>query len=95
MSAIAIRNLPLNRALDVRAMSAITGGRSGLWALGAFVPYRPPIGVGPVANFYQTNNIFIADQLNIQLQSIAIENTAPNANISVDAGQDAINVSIG
>ena len=94
MTAIAIRDLPLNRALDVRAMSAIKGARNGLWAIGAFVPYRPPVSVGPVANFYQTNNIFIADQLNIQLQSIAVENTAPGANITVNAGQDAINVSV-
>ena len=91
MTAIAIRDLTLNRALDVRAMSAIRGARSGLWALGAFVPYRPARSAGSFVNFYQTNNIFVADQLNIQLQTIAIENTGANANIRLDAAQNAVN----
>lgn len=94
MSTIAIRDLPLNRALDTRARSAIRGARNGLWTIGAFVPYRPASPIGPVVNFFQTNNIFVADQLNIQLQSITVKNTAANANITVDAAQNALNVSV-
>ena len=50
-------------------------------------------GIAPIVNFYQTN--FIADQLNVQLQTIDVENSAANAVINVNADQNALNLNFG
>jgi hypothetical protein len=85
---LAITDLPSNRALDHKAMSAIRGAAlgAGNWVLGAFRPFTPPI--LPVVNFYQTN--YFADQLNLQLQNIEVKNSGSGA-VTVDALQNALN----
>ncbi|MEO5696693.1 MAG: hypothetical protein ABIQ60_06095, partial [Burkholderiaceae bacterium] len=84
---------PTSRALDHHAMSRIRGAGGAPWVFGAFRAFVPESDrVAPIVNFYQTN--FIADQLNLQLQNITIENSAANATINVVAGQAAMNFSL-
>ena len=95
MAALAINDLPMNRALDRKAMSCIKGAGGAPWVFGAFRAFVPKIpAIGPVIHFYQTNNIFIADQINNQFQTIEVNNSASNSNITVDADQQALNFSI-
>lgn len=94
MTAPTIRDLPLDRALDYKAMSAIKGAGGAPWVFGAFRAFLPEIArTLPIVNFYQTN--FIADQLNVQFQTIDVENSAANAVINVNAGQNALNFNFG
>jgi hypothetical protein len=93
MSTVTITDLPMNRALDYKAMSFIKGAGGAMWvfAFRAFAPERPPF-----VNFYQTNNFFVADQLNVQFQTIDVDaSTAANAVINIDANQRAGNLKIG
>ena len=79
--------------MDYKAMSAIKGAGGAPWvfAFRAFLPDSARI--APIVNFYQTN--FIADQLNVQFQTIDIDNSAANAVINVVAGQNAMNFNFG
>jgi len=65
---IAITDLPLSRALDVRAMWSLRGGLgNGLWTVGAFRPYAPPVVAQlPVTNFYaiSNNTTYIGQMIN-------------------------------
>jgi hypothetical protein len=62
-----------------------------VFAFRAFERERPPF-----VNFYQTNNFFVADQLNVQFQTIDVDaSTAANAVINIDANQRAGNLKIG
>lgn len=94
MATTTINDLPLSRALDYQAMSAIQGAGGAPWVFGAFRAFLPESArIAPIVNFYQTN--FIAEQLNVQFQDISVENSAPNASISVVAGQNALNFNFG
>ena len=96
MATTTINDHPLSRALDHKAMSSIRGAGGAPWVFGAFrafVPAHPPI--SSVINFNQTNYIFIADQLNVQFQTIDIDSSASNAVINVVASQKALNFNIG
>jgi hypothetical protein len=96
MSAITINDLHASRALDFRAMSRIKGAGGAPWVFGAFRAFMPEsLRIPPIVNFYQTNNIFVADQMNVQLQTIDINSSAANAVIDVVAGQTAKNISVG
>jgi hypothetical protein len=90
MTSTTIRDLPMSRALDYKAMSAIKGAGGAPWVFGAFRAFLPESArIAPIVNFFQTN--FIADQLNVQFQNIDVNNSAPNAVINVVAGQNAMN----
>jgi hypothetical protein len=90
MSAMTITDLPMSRALDFKAMSSIRGAGGAPWVFGAFRSFLPESArIGPIVNLYQTN--FIADQLNVQFQNIDVQNSAANAVINVNAGQNAMN----
>jgi hypothetical protein len=94
MATTIIRDLPSSRALDLRALRSIRGGGAE-WIFGAFRAFvREVDPILPIVNFNQTNNFFVADQLNVQFQNIDVENSAPNANINVVAGQKALNFNI-
>jgi len=82
MTTATIKDLPLSRALDYKAMSSIT-----------FIPESDRI--LPIVNFYQTNNVFVADQLNVQFQTIAVDNSGSNSAINISAGQNGVNFKIG
>lgn len=83
MSAITIKNLPACDLLDLKAMSSLRGA-GGEWVYGWIRPYVDGAqSFGPVVNFYQINNSYYADQMNNQFQVVAINNSAPNSNISV------------
>ena len=61
----------MSRALDYQAMSSIKGAGGAPWVFGAFQPFVPESDrFAPIVNFFQTNNIFVADQLNVQFQTI-------------------------
>ena len=90
MSTLSITDLPMSRALDFQAMSSIAGAAGAPWVFGAFRAFLPESArTPPIVNFYQTN--FIADQLNVQFQTIDVDNSAANAVINVDASQNALN----
>jgi len=96
MAITTIKDLRSSRALDHKAMSSITGAGGAPWVFGAFRPFVPESAqFAPIVNFYQTNNIFVADQLNVQFQTIDINSNAANAVISVDASQNAFNLKLG
>lgn len=85
--AIKINDLPANRELDRKAMSAIKGGGAP-WVFGWISPYVPESSrPSPVVNFYQISNNYFADQMNNQFQVVDIKNTAPNSSISVSLDQ--------
>ena len=80
MASITITDLPINRALDVRAMSSLRGAGGAPWVF-AFQPPRVP--VASVGNFYQiTNNFTYIDKLVNQTTILNIENSGNNANVT-------------
>jgi hypothetical protein len=94
MAAIKINDLPVNRDLDRKAMAVIKGAGAG-WVFGWIRPFvEAAPSFGQVINFYQTNNIFVADQMNNQISVIDISNSATNATINVDAKQLALNAKL-
>lgn len=80
---ITITDLPISRALDVKAMSSLRGGGAP-WVYGAFRPYMPPVASSmPVVNYYETNNFFtLVDQSVNQYTILDITNTGDNANVT-------------
>lgn len=91
MAAITINDLHISRTLDRKAMSFIRGASAG-WIYGwisQYVEAAPRF--GPSINFYQTNNFYIADQMNNQIEMIDINNSAANSNINVNAKQQSLN----
>jgi hypothetical protein len=95
MAIATINDLPMSRALDCKAMSSIKGAGGAPWVFGAFRAFVPEGSrVAPIVNLFQTNNTFIADQLNVQFQTIDVENSAANATINVIADQDALNFEV-
>jgi len=93
MTVLAIKDLPLNRALDRNAMAVIRGSGAP-WVFGWIRPYVAPnsnAGFGPVVNFFQINNTYIADQMNNQIQTVDINNSAANSNINVVLDEHSAN----
>ena len=96
MATTTINDLRMSRALDYKAMSSIHGAGGAPWVFGAFRAFVPESAqFSPIVNFYQTNNVFVADQLNVQMQTIDINSSAANAVINVVAGQNAVNFKLG
>jgi hypothetical protein len=92
MPTLTIHDLRMSRALDCKAASAIKGAGGAPWVF-AFRPFLPES--ARIVNFFQTNNFFVADQLNVQFQTIDIDSTASNSVINVAADQRALNFKIG
>ena len=96
MAITTINDLRMSRALDHKAMSSIQGAGGAPWVFGAFQPFLPESArFAPIVNFFQTNNTFVADQLNVQIQTIDINSSAANAVIDVVASQNAVNFKLG
>jgi hypothetical protein len=91
MATITITDLQTNRALDYRAMSAIKGAGGAPWVF-AFRPFVPASQRVVPMVFNQIN--LMADQLILQVQNISVENSAPNAQIDINAGQNALGFSL-
>jgi hypothetical protein len=94
MAAITIEDLHQDVTLERRAMSAIRGADGGApWIYGWIQPFveKAAGSFGAVINFYQTNNFFVADQMNNQIQVTNVQNSATNATISVAPTQIAAN----
>ena len=84
MAAITISDLNTACTLDRKAMSFIKGGVSGGWVQGIAMPFsRATPAFGPVVNFYQINNSFYAEQMINQYQTIDVNNSGSNSNITV------------
>ncbi|CAM3867810.1 hypothetical protein [Polaromonas hydrogenivorans] len=78
---ITITDLPLSRALDVRAMSSLRGAGGAPWVF-AFRPFVEPVAnLGSVVNYFQINNTYI-DKLVNQTTVLNIENSGDNANLT-------------
>jgi YVTN family beta-propeller protein len=95
MATITIQDLSTQRELDRTAMARIRGASgSGQWVFGWIRPFIEEVAprFAGAVNFYQTNNIFVADQMNNQVQVIDVRNSAANANITVNPGQAAANL---
>lgn len=85
MAVITIKDLRTGRALDRKEMSFIRGGGAP-WVYGWIKPYVSDApSTGPAVNFFQINNY--ADQMINQFQTVDINNSAANANISVGLDQ--------
>jgi hypothetical protein len=81
--ALSIDNLRFDRTLDARAMARIRGGDGAPWVFGWILPYIPAQSraAQPVINFYQINNY--ADQMINQYQVVSVNNSGPNATLTV------------
>lgn len=78
---ITITDLPLSRALDVRAMASLRGAGGAPWVF-AFRPFVEPVAsLGSVVNYFQINNTYI-DKLVNQTTVLNIENSGDNANLT-------------
>jgi hypothetical protein len=93
MASITIHDLPDNVALDCKAMATIRGGDGAPWLFGGWdVPFQPSTQtVGTVANLYQITNNFTAGQMINEFQSINVNNTGSNSNISVAPNEQSKN----
>ncbi|HJV72697.1 MAG TPA: hypothetical protein VJ654_00620 [Noviherbaspirillum sp.] len=95
MATITIQDLHKNRDLDNKAMSCIRGAAGAPWVFGWIRPFvESSPSFGSSINFFQTNNIYVADQMNNQFQVIDIDAAAANATINVNAKQLASNVAL-
>jgi hypothetical protein len=91
MAHLKIDNLRADRTLDARAMARIRGGDGAPWVFGWILPYVPAQAhaAQPVINFYQINNY--ADQMINQYQMVSVNNSAPNAVLSVGVDERSTN----
>jgi len=94
MAVITVKDLRTDCTLDRKTMSAVNGRGGGApWVYGWISPYVEEAFTRfrSIINFYQTNNFYIADQMNNQIQVIDIDNSAANATINVAPKQTAVN----
>jgi hypothetical protein len=94
MAAITIEDLHQDVTLGHRAMSVIRGADGGApWVYGWIQPFveKAAGSFGAIINFYQTNNFFVADQMNNQIQVTNVQSSGNNATISVAPTQIAAN----
>ncbi|HEV3104698.1 MAG TPA: hypothetical protein VGZ01_03290 [Trinickia sp.] len=91
MAAITITDLNMTRDMPRQSMSLIRGAGAP-WVFGWIQAYAPPVAsVGPMINFYQTNNTFYANQIVNQIQAIDVNNAGANSNLTVLAGENGKN----
>jgi hypothetical protein len=83
MSAITIKDLPLDVELDRNAMATIYGGAGAPWVFGAFQPFVETASrtSGSIINLFQSNTFqsntyYIADRMTNQSLSINGSNSA-------------------
>jgi hypothetical protein len=93
MATLTIRDLCTERKLDGKTMSRIRGAGGAGWVYGWIRPFiESTPGFGGGVNFYQTNNFFVADQMNNQVQVIGVTNSGDNASINISPKQQAANL---
>lgn len=83
MAMITITDLPLSRALDVKAMSSLRGAGGAQWVY-AFRPFVEPVAaIGSAVNYFQINNNYTyIDKLVNQTTVLNIENSGNNATLT-------------
>jgi len=81
---ITITDLPVSRALDVKAMSSLRGAGGAPWVFGAFQPFfEPAPSMGSAVNFFQiTNNFTYIDKVVNQFTVLDINNSGDNSNVT-------------
>ena len=84
MTAITIKDLPLDVELDRKAMASIHGGDGAPWVFGAFQPFveaasRTPGSIINLfqSNTFQSNTYYMADRMTNQVLSINGSNNGP------------------
>lgn len=96
MTAITISDLPQQLALDRDSIACIRGAAGAPFVYGWIQPYIPPqpaVAGFPLMNFYQINNtnVFYAEQVVNQFQTVEINNSAASSNITaVVIGSQAV-----
>ncbi|MEM5387107.1 hypothetical protein VSR68_26415 [Paraburkholderia phymatum] len=92
MASINISDLPLNLALDRKAMSAISGGGGAPWVFGWITPFvQNTPSVGPVVNLYDVTNNFYANQMINQFQTVNVQNTGNNSAVITAPDERSLN----
>jgi hypothetical protein len=84
MATIMIHDLATHIPLDRAAMRAIRGGDGAPWVF-SFRPFIESVArvPGAVVNFFQTNNIYTAEQMTIQALTVEVGPSAPASAVNV------------
>ena len=84
MATILIHDLAARTMLDRAAMHAIRGGDGAPWVF-SFQPFIESVARAPgaIVNFFQTNNIYTAEQMTIQALRVDVGPSAPGSTVNV------------
>lgn len=84
MATIMIHDLATRTTLDHATMHAIRGGDGAPWVF-SFQPFIASVArvPGAIVNFFQTNNIYTAEQMTIQALSVEVGPSAPGSVVNV------------
>jgi len=84
MATIMIHDLATQTMLDRAAMRAIRGGDGAPWVF-SFRPFIESVArvPGAVMNFFQTNNIYTAEQMTLQSLNVQVGPSAPGSVVNV------------
>ena len=89
MATLTINDLPVNYALDRKAMVRIQGAGAP-WVFGWISPFvNASPGQPQQINFYQINNY--AEQMINQVQIVSVTNNAGNSNLNVAVDAASVN----
>jgi hypothetical protein len=84
MATITIHDLATRVTLDRPAMRAVRGGDGAPWVF-SFRPFIESVARAPgaIVNFFQTNNIYTAEQMTIQALRVDVGPSAPGSTVNV------------
>ena len=84
MATIAIHDLATRVTLDRASMRAVRGGDGAPWVF-SFRPFIESVARAPgaIVNFFQTNNIYTAEQMTIQALRVDVGPSSPGSTVNV------------
>ena len=84
MATITIHDLATLAALDSASMRTVRGGDGAPWVF-SFRPFIESVARAPGAmvHFFQTNNIYTAEQMTIQALRVEVGPSAPGSTVNV------------
>ncbi|MFL6717395.1 MAG: hypothetical protein ACJ8G3_13655 [Burkholderiaceae bacterium] len=84
MATITINDLATRVTLDRASMRAVRGGDGAPWVF-SFQPFIASVAKASsaVVNFFQTNNIYTAEQMTIQALNVEVGPSAPGSTVNV------------